>query len=219
MRNLLLITILLFGIKTFGITPQIPDKLIYKGKEYKWSGYSPAFKYFAEQGFKAPEEASRNTGNYSIFIMTYEIVDGKLFLIDVEIEIEKEMEIIDKSVFKDYFPNQKRVLMDFHSNIQVIPYGEMIDVTKDDWTDVHFENYLVFEIENGIVNKEFDLTYKKFEKLKKRQFNKFKKTTEYKKAIKSEENDLKEFNYFRPNKFSIDEYLRLVILGLIKKLN
>lgn len=219
MRNLLIITILLFGIKTFGITPQIPDKLIYNGKEYDWSGYSPAFKYFSEHGFKAPEEASRNTGNYSIFIMTYEIIDGKLFLVDVEIEIEKEMEIVDKSVFKNYFPNQERILMDFHSNIQVIPYGQMIDVTKDDWTDVHFENYLVFEIENGIVNKEFDLTYRKFEKLKKRQFKKFKKTTEYKKAIESEENSLKEFNYFRPNKFTMDEYLRLVILGLIKKLN
>jgi hypothetical protein len=219
MRNLLIITILLFGIKTFGTTPQVADKLIYNGNEYEWSGFSPAFKYFAEHNFKAPDEASRNTGNYSIFIMTYEIVDGKLFLIDVEIEVEKEMELIDKSVFKNYFPNQERILMDFHSNIQVIPYGEMIDMTKDDWTDVHFENYLVFEIENGIVNKELDLTYKKFEKFKKRQFKKFKKTAEYKKAIKSAENDLKEFNYFRPYKFSMDEYIRLLILGIIKKLN
>tara|TARA_R110002124_G_C8748765_1_gene498087 strand:+ start:50 stop:739 length:690 start_codon:yes stop_codon:yes gene_type:complete len=225
MKNLLTFILLIIGLKVFA-TPQISDILIYNGKEYEWSGFSPAFKYFELNNFQPPEEAVITTGNYSVFIMTYEIVDRKLYLIDVEIEVEQESEygsdyppdLVSKSVFKNYFPNQKRILMDFYSNIQLIPYGEIIEVTKNDWTDIHWEDYLVFEIKNGTVTTELDLNYKQFNRLKRKQFRAFKKTTEYQKTIELEEENLNGFNEFRPNKFTMDEYLELIVLRLIKRL-
>jgi hypothetical protein len=225
MKKLLTFILLIIGLNGFA-TPQISDILIYNGKEYEWNGYSPAFKYFEKNNLQPPKVAITTTANYSVFIMTYEIINQKLFLIDVEIIIEEESEYgpdyppdwVDKSVFKNYFPNEKRILMDFYSNIQLIPYGESIDVTKDDWTDIHWENYLVFEIKNGSVTTELNLNYKQLNRLKRKQFRAFKNTNEYEKAVESEKENLVGFNEFRPNKFTVDEYLELIILRLIKQL-
>ncbi len=226
MKNLLTFILLLIGFNVFA-TPQIPDILIYNGKEYEWSGNSPAFKYFEQNNFLPPEEAVITTGNYSVFIVTYEIVNQKLYLIDVEIIVEQESEygsdyppdLVNKSVFKVYFPNQKRILMDFYSNVQLIPYGEIIEVTKDNWTDIHWEDYLVFEIKGGIVTTELDLNYKQFKRFKKKQFRAFKKTTEYQKAIETERENLESFNeWYRPRDYTMNEYLESIIMRLIKQL-
>jgi hypothetical protein len=76
--------------------------------------------------------------------------------------------------------------MDFYSNVEIIPHGESIDVTENNWTEIHWENYLIFEIINGIVITELDLNYKQLKRLKRKQFKSFKKTYEYQKAIESE---------------------------------
>ncbi len=223
MRNLLIFIILIIGFKVLA-TPQIPDILIYEGRKYDWNGYSPAYEYFKRNNFQPPHEAVVTTANYSVFIMTYEIVNQKLFLIDVEIEVTQESkygsdyppDLVSKSVFKTYFPNQEKVLMDFYSNIQIITFVEIKEVTQNNWTDIHWEDYLVFEIKNGNVISELDLNYKKFRRLKKNQFKEFKKTADYQKAIKNEKENLEGFNEFRPNKFTMDEYLESNILRLIK---
>lgn len=226
MKKLLPLILLFFWLKVFA-TPQIPDVLIYNGKKYEWSGYSPAFKYFEEKNFQPPKEAVMTTANYSVFLMTYEIIDKKLFLVDVEILINQESkygtdsppDLVSKSVFKTYFPNQNKVLMDFYSNIQLIPYGKMVYVTKNNWTDVHFKDYLIFDIENGIVTTELNLNYKQFNRFKRQQFIKFKNTIEYQKAVVNEKDNLQEFNEFRPDQYSMDKYLEFVVLRLIHKLN
>jgi len=227
MRHITLIITLAIGIKTFSMTtPQIPDKLIYQGKEYEWNGFSPAYEYFKKNEFKPPKEALETSANYGIFIYTYSIIDDKLYLTDVEILIEEKVkygenyvpELADKSVFDDYFPNSDKILMTEHSNIQVIPYGETVEVTKNGWTDIQNTNYLVFDFKDGKILSEFDLTYRKIGKLKKKQFKEFKKTELYKKALIDKKSDLEDFNYFRPNKYSMDEYLELIIFRLIKHL-
>jgi hypothetical protein len=227
MKHSLLIIFLTFGIKVFGTTtPQIPDKLIYQGVNYEWSGFSPAYKYFEKHNLKPPKEALETTANYGVFIYTYSIIDNKLYLTDVEILIEKKVkygenyatELADKSVFKDFFPNSDRILMAEHSNIQIIPNGEVIEVTKNDWTDIHNEKYLIFDFKNGIILNKYDLNYKKYKKLKKKQFKKFKKTEFYKKELIDKKKDLEYFNEFRPDKYSMDKYLKLIIFRIIKHL-
>ncbi|MFC6998800.1 hypothetical protein [Rufibacter roseus] len=225
MKNIVFIFLLLFSCKAFA-TEQIPDILLYNGKKYEWSGYSPAFKYFEDNNLKAPANAATTTALYRNLIMTYSIENDSLYLTDVEIlvrngernDFNNPPKTVRESVFKDYFPEKSKVLMDFYNSIHTIPYGEVIRVTENNWTDIHHEKHLVFQIKNGHVVKKLDLDYKELLKFKKRQFNRFKKTKEYQLALQEEAKNLEEFNYFRPKKYSMDEYLQLVILEKVSNI-
>lgn len=200
-------------------TPKIPDKLIYKGKEYGWNSFSPGHKYLEDKKIPKPKDAIETSANYGLYILTYTIENDSLFLTDVEILIEKNDQLGNRSVFKDFFPTQSKIFMNFYSNIQTFPYGKEFYTTKNNWTDMYFENYLLFEFKNGHVEKNFDLTHRDLLKLKKKLFSKFKKTPEYQEAIISQAENLDSFNEFRPKKYKMDEYLHLIILRLVKTLN
>lgn len=105
-----------------------------------------------------------------------------------------------------------------YSKIQTFPYGELIEVTKSNWTDKHFTNYLIFEFKNGKVEKHYNLNYRSFLKLKKVLFSKFKKTAEYSNFLMTEIENLEAFNEFRSTKISMESYLEFKILDLIKTL-
>ena len=104
------------------------------------------------------------------------------------------------------------------SKIQTFPYGKQIEIKKSNWTDIYNKKYLVFEFKDGRIEKKYDLNYKNFFKLKKKLFVKFKQTKEYSKAKTVEIENLENFNEFRPDKISMDEYLEIKIFGLIKTL-
>lgn len=216
MKFLILLIAFLFSTQIYS-TPQIPDILKYNGQEFELHSFSPAHKYFKDKGFTAPKEAIETTANYGIFLFTYEIIDKKLYLTDVEILVKKETEsennffdIESKSMFKNYFPNDDKILMNT-TKIVLIPYGEEILTITEGWSDYHSEKYLIFEFENGKVNKSLDLNYQEFLKECKNQFKKFKKTDQYRKLKNSKElkDDLKGYNLYRPKKLHIklDQYI------------
>lgn len=216
-------------------TEQIPDKLIFKGEKYYWTGLSPAFMIFRDKGFEAPPETVSSTGLYRKFIMTYVIENDTLYLSDVEI-LAKSNKVDSipisagkyatyprteiKSVFHNYFPGEKMIPMNIYNQILIIPYGEHFSYVTNGWSSIASTNYLIFEIENGRVNKQIDLTFEELTAYKKRQFKKFRRSTMYKQVKKDLKNDLEDFNSFRPNaaKYTMDEYLQEIILGLITEL-
>ncbi|WP_288982360.1 hypothetical protein [uncultured Flavobacterium sp.] len=216
MKNLI-IFIFFVSCKVFA-TPQIPDKLIYNGKEYEWNSFSPGHKYIEDKKNAKPKDAIETSANYGTYIMTYTIENDSLFLTDIEILIEKDGQIDDRSVFKDFFPAQSKIFMDFYSNIQTFPYGKEFYTTKNHWTDIYFENYLVFEFKNGRAEKSYDLSHRDLLKLKKKLFSRFKKTVEYDKAVIEQIDNLNSFNEFRQKKYKMDEYLKLIIFRLVKTL-
>lgn len=207
---------LLISLKVFA-TEQIPDILNYKEKKYEWKGYSPGQDYLKKNNFKVPEDAIETTANYGFYTFTYTIENDSLFLTDITILVEKERSLYSRSVFKDFFKNKKKIVMDY-SKIQTFPYGELIEVTKSNWTDKHFTNYLIFEFKNGKVEKHYNLNYRSFLKLKKVLFSKFKKTAEYSNFLITEIENLEAFNEFRSTKISMESYLEFKILDLIKTL-
>lgn len=216
MKFLFLIISFLFSTYVFS-TPQIPDILKFNGKEYELHYFSPAYKYFKEKGFTPPEEAVRTTANHGVFLFTYEIFDNQLYLTDVTILVEGEDEFTfmdSKSVFKNYFPNEDKVLMDVNQ-IVVIPYGKDILTEKYGWSDLHYEKYLIFEFEKGYINKVLDLNHKQYLKESRKQFEKFKETANYRKLKNSREikEELNNFNEFRPKKLhlTLDPYIESVI--------
>ncbi len=215
MKKLILFS-LLISLKVFA-TEQIPDILIYNGKKYEWRSFNPGRDYLKKFNFKVPEDAIETTANYGFYTFTYTIENDSLFLTDITILVKKERGLDSRSVFKDFFKNKEKIIMEY-SKIQTFPYGKQIEVTKSNWTDIHFTKYLVFEFKNGKVEKNYDLNYERFLKLKKNLFLKFKQTEEYSKSKVTEIENLESFNEFRPKKFSMESYLEFKILGLIKTL-
>jgi hypothetical protein len=212
----------LFSLTIYA-TEQFPDILIYNGKKYEWKTISPARIYFENKGFKPPKEAIETTANVDYFIYEYEITEGKLYLSDVIILYENSNKKLDsKSVFALYFPGQSKFLMSQFSRVFFISYGEekLIEYKKEDWSEYYYSNYLVFDIENGIVKKEYDLNYNELKKLEKKQLRKFKKTNDYKTGIIKEKENYKFYNEMRPEnlKVSFDKFLESKIFNLIKTL-
>jgi hypothetical protein len=215
MKKLILFALLIF-FKVFA-TEQIPDILIYNGKKYELRGFNPGRDYIKKFNFKVPEDAIETTANYGFYTFTYTIENDSLYLTDITILVKKERDLDSRSVFKDFFKDKEKIIMEY-SKIQTFPYGKQIEVTKSNWTDIHFTNYLVFEFKNGRVEKSYDLNYKRFLKLKKNLFLKFKQTEQYSKSKVTEIENLENFNDFRPEKFSMENYLEFKILGIIKTL-
>ncbi|TQI71177.1 hypothetical protein JM79_2104 [Gramella sp. Hel_I_59] len=222
MRIRLLIFLILTSFKVVSSTPQIPDILIYNGTDYDWNGYSPAVDLFEKRKFKAPEEAIETTANYGIFLFTYSILDDCLYLTDVKILISTEKDDIpelgEKSVFDLYFPNTDKVLMKNYSDIQVIPYGDQIKRDIKGRTFFYKKDYFVFDFENGIVIKTLELSFRKYQKLKNEQFQKLKNSSDYKKLVRKNRQNLIYFNEYNDQKFSMNEYLEMNILDEINHL-
>ncbi|MEM0575825.1 hypothetical protein [Flavobacterium polysaccharolyticum] len=214
--NKLILFVLFITLKIFA-TEQIPDILIYNGKKYEWRSFNPGRNYIKKFNFKVPEDAIETTANYGFYNFTYTIENDSLFLTDITIIVKKEKGLDSRSVFKDFFKDKEKIIMEY-SKIQTLPYGKQIEVTKSNWTDIHFTKYLLFEFKNGRVEKNYDLEYKRFLKLKRDLFLKFKQTDEYSKYKVTEIENLENFNEFRPEKFSMKRYLEFKIIGLIKTL-
>lgn len=215
MKKLILFA-LLISLDAFA-TEQIPDILMYNGKKYEWKSFNPGRDYIKKFNFKVPEDAIETTANYGFYTFTYTIENDSLFLTDITILVNNKKGLESRSVFKQFFKDQAKISMDY-SKIQTFPYGKQIEVTESNWTDIYFTNYHVLEFKNGKVEKHYDLNYRKFLKLKRSLFLKFKQTAEYSKSKITEVENLEAFNEFRPEKFSIETYLEFKILGLIKTL-
>lgn len=197
-------------------TPQIPDVLIYNGKEYEWNSYNPGRDYLINNGYNVPADAIETTANSGYYFLTYKIENDSLFLTDVSILIEN---LNTRSVFKEFFKNKKKVFMETFSNISLIGNGEKIENIKQGWSYVYHRHYLLFEFNNGVVKKGFDFSNRQLNRFKRKLFNKYKKTEAYKVAKEKEKENIESINADSTRKISTDQYLEMVILRLVKTLD
>lgn len=212
----LLVFTLLISLKAFA-TEQIPDILIYNGKEYEWRNSSPGMAYIEKFNFQLPKDAVETTANYGYYIFTYTIENDSLFLTDITILIQKERNLDTRSVFNDFFKDTKKIHMQY-SKIQTFPYGEKISLVKSNLTNTHYKHYLLFEFKDGKVVNKYDLDYKSFLTLKKKLFKKFRQTADYSKFKVTQKENLENLNKFKKRKVTMKKYLEFKILELIKTL-
>ena len=110
MKNLI-IFIFFVSCKVFA-TPQIPDKLIYNGKEYEWNSFSPGHKYIEDkknaelQKFKLKNQLIEEKKEK--FIEVYEKLGSDIFTKYGWVQIiSKELKISHthiRIIMKSYFP-------------------------------------------------------------------------------------------------------------------
>jgi len=185
MRTLLTIALTIFlSTAVFG-TVQIPDKIIYKGKEYRLGDSYPLESYFAQYPDKRPKSNITFSALWRGYVAMFEIIDNQLFLKDIEIKIytknEKGMDESSwKSVLNEVFPNQELVKMDCFMGLLVLPYEEKNYAHRE--YDLPKEHYILLEIDKGKLKKERKFYNGEFKEFEEKQFQAFKKTEEYEKV-------------------------------------
>ncbi len=212
-----LFTFVFFLLCTSNIfaTAQYPDKIIYGGKEYDLHS-NPLEPYFEKFPDSRPENGIRSSGLWRGYVATFEFLDKSLVLKDIQIEVRKKnvqepFETEWKSVIDEVLPNKKKLKIDWFTGILVIPYGEIVKYVEMGYGST-YENYILLEVEKGVLNKSKEFDYKEYEKFKQRQFDEFKKTEEYKKLVeqfRKTENTSLEF---------IDSFLKDFITNYTSKL-
>jgi len=167
-------------------TGQIDDTLIYKGSKRYLQTY-PLEQYFKKYPNKRPETKSSSTGLWRNYVATYEIRNNQLFLKDIQIMQvnykSTKLSYIYKSVMNKVFPNNKNIKAIWFTGLMEVTYGKVIDIPNEPYGSVTFENYIIMEINNGDLIKEKHINYKIYDEFKERQFQAFKKTDDYQKAV------------------------------------
>jgi hypothetical protein len=181
MRELLYIFIVvLISFYNISATAQYPDLIILNGDTL--SLYSnPLEKYFDLYPEKRPENEIVSTALWRGYVATFEIKNDLFLLKDIQIEVEKgHLKFEWKSVLQEVFPGMEEIIVDWFTGLLVIPKGELVNYVHMGYAS-EYDSYTLFQIKEGILEKEKNFTHEEYVRFKKRQFEEFKKTDEYKK--------------------------------------
>lgn len=191
--------LLLLGNSSLFATAQKPDKIIFEGKEYILHS-NPMEQYFEQFPDKRPESEILSTGLWRGYVATFIVKEDEIYLKDIEIQIDGE-ELNEtynskwKSVIKELLTEQEELKIDWLTGILVIPDGKMINYVHMGYAS-GYSNYILLEVENGIVNRFKKFPHEEYQIFKKKQFEVFKKSEEYRKLVeelKNEDNYDEEF--------------------------
>lgn len=157
MKKVTLMIFLWLAVLISNATEQMPDYLIYNGKEFSlatgWGHPSPLQAYFSQKDIESPFQML-HTANYRGHVATWEISDNKLFLKKIKIrddvygpekyDIKSESDSINKDgmVFADWFTGvlncyQGREAKE--SYFFYVRYGEVVDsqfITQKDYKKI-----------------------------------------------------------------------------------
>ena len=182
------------------LTAQIPDRITYEGKEYALNS-NPLEPFFEKYPEKRPQFSS--TALWRGYIAHFEIIEGQLFVTDLfnyggytDAKGNYKTKLI--SIFKTVFPKTDKYKIDWYTGILIVPYGKLVQYVHMGYSST-YSKYILLEIENGNFNEARRYRNKEFVAFKKRQFEVFKKTDEYKKLYK----ELKEQDAYGDDSFII----------------
>lgn len=177
-----LMFVCLLSALTLFATPQIPDMLIYEGREYPiYNGVmGPYFSKYPERNPKREDYVC--SAAWDGYTATFEIKDRKLFLKDIT---DEPCEFGDgKSALKKVVPNGESLFIDWQT-------GVLLSMSGDNQEDPYslqfldaFSRYSLFEIDAGVLKRVKHLSNKEYKKYRELHFKAYSKTDEYKKDLK-----------------------------------
>lgn len=127
------------------MTAQIAENLRYKGEDVAMCT-EPLSDYFAMGGFN-PRFESNCTGLWRGYVGRWEIVDGRLYLIELHGTLEDGTEACLATVFPG-FPD--RVFAHWYTGTIRIPQGKQLEYVHMGYSST-FEQDLLLDVERGIV--------------------------------------------------------------------
>lgn len=184
MMRLILLALFLFSVLSLNgyATPQIPDILIYEGKEYPIQNelLDDYFKRFPERNPKSEDESC--SALWRGYQATFEVVDGKIYLKDVATNICNNRG--PSSKLKKVVPEGERLFVDWVSSLVWSGYGENTEDPYGMESLDAYEKYSFFEVDKGRVLEVRHFDNKGYREFKKKQYEAFRKTPEYEQEIK-----------------------------------
>ena len=174
MKKISLILLLCIISNFIYSTPQKPDKIIYEGIEYSLRIYLFE-EYFNNYPDKRPKTEYSFTNLHRGYFATYEIEDNKIILKDIQIYLfnkENDYSLKSKSVIKDIFPNNEKIVIDWFSGILELPCpreSKFKFFNKKKKT----KYYLLIKVKDGLIQKEKKMIYKEYLTMKKGRFQNF----------------------------------------------
>lgn len=162
-------------------TWQIPDALIYEGKEYSIFGeiLTPYFKKYPDREPRANDYVC--SANWRGYIAIFEISNSELKLKDI---FEGQCGRSTVSALKQVVPDGKPLAIDWYTGVLPTMDGEnSADLYNVGFID-GFEAYSFFELENGRLSQVKHFDNKAFLQFRKEQFEKYKETSDYQEEIK-----------------------------------
>lgn len=191
MRTTVLVLVLLFtAVSSSFATAQAGDILIFQGERYRIFT-NPMEVYFAEHPEKRPQSNLQSSGLWRGYVATFEIVDSTLNLADIKVEMWRKSERDTGqatetywiSVKDDLAPVGETFALDWYTGLLVIPQGEIVEYVHMDYASL-YRNYILLEIRDGKLIRVRKCNYWQYARFRKRQFQAFKRTEEYKEAVR-----------------------------------
>ncbi len=122
------------------MTAQIRDKIFYKGHQYSLAT-EPLRPYLEAMDISYP---STSTGNYRGYVASWEVIEDKLYLIELMIHgFTKEM---DRE--EDLFPGEDKKFAEWYTGKLRIPHGELLEYVHNGYGSL-YEKELFLRFLNG----------------------------------------------------------------------
>lgn len=217
-RIIILWLLALFSLTMLRATAQAPDILYHKGKELALQ-CNPLESFLQKHPGKKPRGGVISSANWRGYVAHFEIKSHRLYLIDVTVEVSdnsEEHSYVDKSVLHEVFPGQTEVVADWFDGLLVVPMGKMVDYVHMGYGST-FEKYLLIQVQKGEVIREKQFTHKEYTEFRKRQFEAFKKTPEYRdmiRELKKDDDEESEMDYDTFIFFYHTEYTSKLLVDL-----
>ncbi|SRR5574344_1338738 len=163
-------------------TAQMPDVLIYNGKEYDLLT-NPMEHYFEEHPDLRPQSTS--SALWRGYIAYFEIIDNQLILKDIEVErwMENGDNVETVSIYKELFPSEEKIIIDWFTGILPVQDGEMVDYVHMGYGST-YSQYILFQVDKGIVLDIQSFTDSEYKDYKEEQYKAFQKTDKYQQLLK-----------------------------------
>lgn len=135
------------------------------------------------------------------YVAHFEIIENQLYVTDITQPISQKDSVGNYerkwvSIYRMIFPTSEKIKIDWYTGILILPYGKMVEYVHMGYAS-SYSKYLLLEIDKGNFNEARKYKNKEFVKFKKRQFEMFEKTEEYKKLFA----ELKENDEYNDDEF------------------
>jgi hypothetical protein len=179
---LLLMIVAVLGASQARATWQIPDILIYEGKEYPIVFSTMMSDYFVKYPDREPKDDRDQCSAASLgYQAVFEVSENVIYLKDIFSDPCRAR----RSVMEKVTPNRKRLAIDWYTGflISVDGNNRALSPYSAEFLD-GFEKYAFFQVDGGRISKVRQFDNKGYREFKKRQFEAYKKTPAYQEEVK-----------------------------------
>ena len=167
--------------ETLRATAQVPDRIAIDGKEYPLV-VNPLEGYFADHPDRRPSSPAQTSSNWRGYIAHFAIAAGELVVTDVRVLTEGPP-TGTRSAMAEVFPGTARPVAAWFTGHLVVPDGEVVRYVHMGYGS-EYARYILVRVKAGVADVPRRVSREVFAEFRQSQFEAYKKTAEYRAALK-----------------------------------